>query len=148
MHIFYRDSTRQSRFLNKSRFSTLPPPGMAPFVDRRRQDSRTNSRIYSGSGEKNFNNSSTSLLLRPMSTNSYTASSMAKESNGRTSRPSSIVYDNNNNSRANSMSSTSSSTFNQLPSLNPANETRFNFPLMHTIMLVTCYSEGKQGIRT
>jgi chitin synthase len=96
-------------------------------------------------GEKNFNNSSTSLLLRPMSTNSYTAST-AKESNGRTSRPSSIIYD--NNSRANSMSSTSSSTFGQLPSLNPAIETRFNFPLMHTIMLVTCYSESKQGIRT
>ena len=139
---FYRES-RQSGFLNKSRFSTLPPPGSAPF---RRQD-RPGSRIYTGqSGEKNFNNSSTSLLLRPMSTNGYTAASLTKDMNGWTSRPSSIIE--TNHSRANSMSSTSSSTFGQLPSLNPADETRFNFQLMHTIMLVTCYSEGKQGIRT
>ena len=63
---FYRDS-RQSmapKFLNKSRFSTLPPPGSAPFVDRRRHDNRSGSRAYSSqSGEKSLNNSSTSLLL-------------------------------------------------------------------------------------
>lgn len=75
---------------------------------------------------------------------------MVKDSNGsaRTSRPSSIINENNNHSRANSMSSTSSSSCGQIPSLNPVNETRFNFPLLHTIMLVTCYSEGYQGIRT
>jgi chitin synthase len=99
--------------------------------------------MYSAqSGEKNFNNSSTSSLVRPISTNSYTAA-MVKDS-ARTSRPSSIINE-NNHSRANSMSSTSSG---QMQSSNQINETRFNFPLLHTIMLVTCYSEGLQGIRT
>ncbi|POG73526.1 glycosyltransferase family 2 protein [Rhizophagus irregularis DAOM 181602=DAOM 197198] len=127
-HFNSRDSSSSSFKLfnlNKSRFSTLPPPGSAPFVDRRRQDGRTGSRMYSAQ------------------------SAMVKDSNGsaRTSRPSSIINE-NNNSRANSMSSTSSSSYGQIQSLNPVNETRFNFPLLHTIMLVTCYSEGLQGIKT
>ncbi|RIA96949.1 Glycosyltransferase Family 2 protein [Glomus cerebriforme] len=121
-----RQSTSTSLGIFKqSRFSTLPPPGSAPFVDRRRHDNRASSRIHS------------------------VQTAVTKDSTGsaRNSRPSSIINE-SNQSRANSMSSTSSSSFGQIPSLNLANETRFNFPLLHTIMLVTCYSEGKQGIRT
>ncbi|GBC04763.1 hypothetical protein RclHR1_05860001 [Rhizophagus clarus] len=125
-HFHARDSGSISSFklfnLNKSRFSTLPPPGAAPFVDRRRHDSRTSSRMYS-------------------------AHSAISKDSARTSRPSSIINE-NIHSRANSLSSTSSSSYGQMPSLNPVNETRFNFPLLHTIMLVTCYSEGRQGIKT
>ncbi|CAG8497369.1 6235_t:CDS:2, partial [Scutellospora calospora] len=81
---------------------------------------------------------------------------VTKELNGsRNSRPSSVsINDFNSQSRAESMTSISSAAQSNSPNTPNINnitlneQQRYNFPLMHTILLVTCYSEGKQGIKT
>ncbi|CAI2176516.1 16911_t:CDS:2 [Funneliformis geosporum] len=142
-----QDSASSFNLTNKSRFSTLPPPGSAPFIDRRRHDSRPTSRQFlpNQPGIKNFHNGSTSSLLGPMSTNGHSAATM-KDS--KTSRNSSF-NENNSQGRTDSLSSTSSDAqVSSHPNLDLSSEARLNFSSKHTIMLVTCYSEGLQGIRT
>lgn len=63
------------------------------------------------------------------------------------SRPPSINNDNASQSRANSLTSSTSSAI-QETSYQVDPEQRLNFAIMHTILLVTCYSEGKHGLKT
>ncbi|CAJ0899385.1 16088_t:CDS:10 [Entrophospora sp. SA101] len=141
------------KFLSTSRYSTQSP-GTGTYDRNRRVDNRS-TRMYNlpngnGSGENIFNkNSSTTSLVRPLSTtNSFNTGHFKETDSGRTSRRSSI--NEYNHTRTDSMSSSTSSlaqtsSFQQLPQ---EPEQRFNFPLIHTILLVTCYSEGEQGLRT
>ncbi|CAG8486890.1 16284_t:CDS:2 [Funneliformis mosseae] len=140
-----QDSASSFNLTNKSRFSTLPP-GSAPFVERRRPTSR---QLYPNQpGMKNFNDGSTSSLLGPMSTNGNSVA-MTKDSNGLVKTSHSSFNENNSQGRTDSLSSTSSDAqVSSHPNLDLTSEARLNFSSKHTIMLVTCYSEGLQGIRT
>ncbi|CAG8814469.1 7474_t:CDS:2, partial [Dentiscutata erythropus] len=133
----------------KSRYSAPIHGSATPY---RRQDNRSTSRQYNSglpeSGEKKFQNGSASSLIHLSSTNSSSAAITNELSTD--SRPPSINNDENYQSRANSLSSTTSSAIQSTPYQNdhvlPVQ--RFNFALMHTIMLVTCYSDGRQGLKT
>ncbi|CAJ0884821.1 1845_t:CDS:2 [Entrophospora sp. SA101] len=63
---------------------------------------------------------------------------------------SSVDSDSNPDQQRNSISSISSSAGqSSVPNvITQEPEQRYNFPLMHTILLVTCYSEGPIGLRT
>ncbi|RHZ50569.1 hypothetical protein Glove_495g30 [Diversispora epigaea] len=141
------NSSSTSFNVSKSRYSTPLHGSSTPLY--RRQDNRSTGRQYNSglpeSGEKKFHNGSASSLIHLSSTNSSSAAITNELSTD--SRPPSISND-NNQSRANSLSSTSSSAIQGTPYQNNIPEQRFNFALMHTIMLVTCYSEGRQGLKT
>ncbi|CAG8715151.1 9692_t:CDS:2, partial [Acaulospora morrowiae] len=134
-------SSTSFNFMSKSRFSSQTPIPAAPSY--RRRDGRYNSRqVYtnhSGHGEKKFRNGSASSLIHQPQTNGSSVAANNDTSNG--SQTPSI---NETNSRTDSLTSSQGSYQN-----NPiVVEQRFNFELMHTILLVTCYSEGRQGIKT
>ncbi|RIB28765.1 Glycosyltransferase Family 2 protein [Gigaspora rosea] len=114
---------------SKSRFSTPNfngNPNSIPYG--RRNESRASSRNNFNVGNE-FNSSRNS---RPSSINEYNSQSRADSMTSTSSAAQSASYPNNNNINNNIV----------IP------DQRYNFPLMHTILLVTCYSEGKQGIKT
>ncbi|CAG8538205.1 16860_t:CDS:10 [Cetraspora pellucida] len=119
-----------------------------PSTNNSRNNSTSSFGIFTKSRFSTPNVNSNALSYRrdsrPSSRNAFhnTGNGAIKEFNSsRNSRPSSI--NEFNQSRADSMTSTSSAAQSTpYPNNNALTEQRYNFPLMHTILLVTCYSEA------
>ncbi|CAG8552813.1 10497_t:CDS:2, partial [Acaulospora colombiana] len=137
------NSSTSFNFTNKSRFSKQVHNPAAVPAYRRREGRAYNRQTYAGhlgSGEKKFLDGSTSSLVRESPTNSSSAAANNEISNE--SRAPSIIE---TNSRTDSLTSSSQGSYPNSPMIP---EQRFNFDLMYTILLVTCYSEGEDGLRT